>query len=133
HHRFGVDSLRAKGSIFVEELAEVPETDAPVIFSAHGGPKWVPAAAKARNLFHLDATCPLVSKAHKEAHQHYAHGRELVLIGHAGHPEIIGTMGQLPEGAVTLIETVEQARAFTPRDPQKLAYATPTTWSVDDT
>ena len=105
HNRFVVDSLRAKGAIFVEELDEVPETDAPVIFSAHGVPKWVPAAAKARNLFHLDATCPLVSKVHKEAHQHYAHGRELVLIGHAGHPEIIGTMGQLPEGAVTLIET----------------------------
>ncbi|HEX7073245.1 MAG TPA: 4-hydroxy-3-methylbut-2-enyl diphosphate reductase [Hyphomicrobiaceae bacterium] len=133
HNRFVVDSLRAKGAIFVEELDEVPETDAPVIFSAHGVPKWVPAAAKARNLFHLDATCPLVSKVHKEAHQHYAHGRELVLIGHAGHPEIIGTMGQLPEGAVTLIETVEQARAFTPRDPQKLAYATQTTLSVDDT
>ncbi len=133
HNRFVVDSLRAKGAIFVEELDEVPETDAPVIFSAHGVPKSVPAAAKARNLFHLDATCPLVSKVHKEAHQHYAHGRELVLIGHAGHPEIIGTMGQLPEGAVTLIETVEQARAFTPRDPQKLAYATQTTLSVDDT
>lgn len=133
HNRFVVDSLRAKGAIFVEELDEVPETDAPVIFSAHGVPKRVPAAAKARNLFHLDATCPLVSKVHKEAHQHYAHGRELVLIGHAGHPEIIGTMGQLPEGAVTLIETVEQAHAFTPRDPQKLAYATQTTLSVDDT
>lgn len=133
HNRFVVESLRAKGAIFVEELDEVPETDAPVIFSAHGVPKSVPAAAKARNLFHLDATCPLVSKVHKEAHQYHAQGRELVLIGHAGHPEIIGTMGQLPEGAVTLVETVEQARAFTPRNPEKLAYATQTTLSVDDT
>ena len=133
HNRFVVESLRAKGAVFVEELDEIPETDAPVIFSAHGVPKSVPAAAKGRKLFHLDATCPLVSKVHKEAHQHHAHGRELVLIGHAGHPEIIGTMGQLPEGAVTLIETVEQARTFTPRDPEKLAYATQTTLSVDDT
>jgi len=133
HNRFVVDSLRAKGAIFVEELDEIPDTDAPVIFSAHGVPKSVPAAAKARNLFYLDATCPLVSKVHKEVHNYYAHGRELVLIGHAGHPEIIGTMGQLPEGAVTLIETVEQARTFTPRNPDKLAYATQTTLSVDDT
>ena len=133
HNRFVVDSLRAKGAIFVEELDEIPDTDAPVIFSAHGVPKSVPAAAKARNLFYLDATCPLVSKVHKEVHNYYAHGRELVLIGHAGHPEIIGTMGQLPEGAVTLIETVEQARTFTPRNPDKLAYATRTTLSVDDT
>lgn len=133
HNRFVVESLRAKGAIFVEELDEIPDTNAPVIFSAHGVPKSVPAAAKARNLFHLDATCPLVSKVHKEAHQHYAHGRELVLIGHAGHPEIIGTMGQLPEGAVTLIETVEDARRFTPKDPEKLAYVTQTTLSVDDT
>lgn len=133
HNRFVVESLRAKGAIFVEELDEIPETDAPVIFSAHGVPKSVPVAAKARNLFHLDATCPLVSKVHKEAHQFHAQGRELVLIGHAGHPEIIGTMGQLPAGAVTLIETVEQARSFTPRDPEMLAYATQTTLSVDDT
>lgn len=133
HNRFVVESLRAKGAIFVEELDEVPDTEAPVIFSAHGVPKSVPAAAKARNLFHLDATCPLVSKVHKEAHQYHAQGRELVLIGHAGHPEIIGTMGQLPEGAVTLIETVEQARTFMPRNPEKLAYATQTTLSVDDT
>ncbi len=133
HNRFVVDSLRAKGAVFVEELDEVPETTAPVIFSAHGVPKSVPAAAKARNLFHLDATCPLVSKVHKEAHQHHALGRELVLIGHAGHPEIVGTMGQLPESAVTLVETVEDARTFTPRDPERLAYATQTTLSVDDT
>mgnify|MGYP001042078048 FL=1 len=133
HNRFVVDSLRAKGAIFVEELDEIPDTDAPVIFSAHGVPKSVPAAAKARNLFYLDATCPLVSKVHKEVHNYYAQGYDLVLIGHAGHPEIIGTMGQLPEGAVTLIETVEQARTFTPRNPEKLAYATQTTLSVDDT
>lgn len=133
HNRFVVESLRAKGAVFVEELDEVPQTTAPVIFSAHGVPKSVPAAAKARNLFHLDATCPLVSKVHKEAHQHHAQGRQLVLIGHAGHPEIIGTMGQLPEGSVTLIETVEDARSFEPRDPENLAFATQTTLSVDDT
>ena len=133
HNRFVVESLRAKGAVFVEELGEIPETDAPVIFSAHGVPKSVPAEAKARNLFHLDATCPLVSKVHKEAHQYHAQGRELVLIGHAGHPEIIGTMGQLPESAVKLVETVDDARAFQPRDPDKLAYATQTTLSVDDT
>lgn len=133
HNRFVVESLRAKGAVFVEELDEVPQTSAPVIFSAHGVPKSVPATAKARNLFYLDATCPLVSKVHKEAHQHHAQGRELVLIGHAGHPEIIGTMGQLPEGSVTLVETVDDARAFTPRDPENLAFATQTTLSVDDT
>ncbi|MCL4767954.1 MAG: 4-hydroxy-3-methylbut-2-enyl diphosphate reductase [Hyphomicrobiaceae bacterium] len=133
HNRFVVESLRAKGAIFVEELDEVPETGAPVIFSAHGVPRSVPAAAEARNLFHLDATCPLVSKVHKEAHQHYAQGRELILIGHAGHPEIIGTTGQLPAGAVRLIETAEDARSFEPADPRKLAYATQTTLSVDDT
>lgn len=133
HNRFVVDSLRLKGAVFVEELDEIPETEAPVIFSAHGVPKAVPAAAKARNLFHLDATCPLVSKVHKEAHHHFAQGREIVLVGHAGHPEIVGTMGQLPEGAVTLIETVEDAATFRPRDARRLSYATQTTLSVEDT
>ncbi|MGE8943090.1 4-hydroxy-3-methylbut-2-enyl diphosphate reductase [Leptospira interrogans] len=133
HNRFVVESLRAKGAIFVEELDEIPETDAPVIFSAHGVPKSVPAAAKARNMFQLDATCPLVSKVHREAHRHFEGGRQIVLIGHAGHPEIIGTMGQLPEGAVALIETIDDARVFVPHDPQMLAYATQTTLSVDDT
>jgi 4-hydroxy-3-methylbut-2-enyl diphosphate reductase len=133
HNRFVVDTLRAKGAIFVEELNEIPETDQPVIFSAHGVPKSVPAAAKNRNLFAIDATCPLVFKVHMEAARHHQEGREVVLIGHAGHPEVEGTMGQLPEGAVKLVETVAQARAFTPENPGNLAYATQTTLSVDDT
>jgi 4-hydroxy-3-methylbut-2-enyl diphosphate reductase len=133
HNRFVVDSLRAKGAIFVEELDQIPETDAPVVFSAHGVPKTVPEAARRRNMFFLDATCPLVSKVHKEAERHLERGREIVLVGHAGHPEVIGTMGQLPLGAVTLIETLADARAFTPRDPERLAYVTQTTLSVDDT
>jgi len=133
HNRFVVDSLRAKGAIFVDELDEIPETDAPVVFSAHGVPKRVPAEARRRNMFYLDATCPLVFKVHKEAERHFEAGREIVLIGHAGHPEVAGTMGQLPPGAVTLIETVADARSFTPRDPERLAYVTQTTLSVDDT
>jgi 4-hydroxy-3-methylbut-2-enyl diphosphate reductase len=133
HNRHVVESLKAKGAIFVEELDEIPETDAPVIFSAHGVPKSVPAAARARGLFHLDATCPLVSKVHAEARAHLAAGLEIVLIGHAGHPEVIGTLGQLPPGAATLIETVDDARRFEPRDPMRLAYTTQTTLSVDDT
>jgi 4-hydroxy-3-methylbut-2-enyl diphosphate reductase len=114
-------------------LDEIPDTDAPVVFSAHGVPKAVPEAAQARNLFFLDATCPLVSKVHVEAERQHAAGREILLVGHAGHPEVIGTTGQLPEGAVHLIETVEDARAFTPRDPNRLAVITQTTLSVDDT
>ena len=133
HNRHVVESLKAKGAIFVEELDEIPETDAPVIFSAHGVPKSVPAAARARNLFYVDATCPLVSKVHAEARAHYDEGLEIVLIGHAGHPEVIGTLGQLPPGAATLIETAEAAEHFTPRDPERLAYITQTTLSVDDT
>jgi 4-hydroxy-3-methylbut-2-en-1-yl diphosphate reductase len=133
HNRHVVDSLKAKGAIFVEELDEIPDTEAPVIFSAHGVPKSVPAAAKARNLFYLDATCPLVSKVHVEARAHYESGREIVLIGHAGHPEVVGTLGQLPKGAATLVETTADARRFAPRDPQRLAYITQTTLSVDDT
>jgi 4-hydroxy-3-methylbut-2-en-1-yl diphosphate reductase len=101
HNKFVVDGLRQKGAVFVEELDEVPETDAPVIFSAHGVPKSVPASAKARKLFYLDATCPLVSKVHVEAGRHFAQGLEILLIGHAGHPEVIGTMGQLPDDAVS--------------------------------
>jgi 4-hydroxy-3-methylbut-2-enyl diphosphate reductase len=128
-----VDSLRAKGAIFVDELDEIPETDAPVVFSAHGVPKAVPTEARRRNMFFLDATCPLVSKVHKEAERHFQSGREIVLIGHAGHPEVAGTMGQLPPGAVTLIETLADARAFAPRSPERLAYVTQTTLSVDDT
>lgn len=118
HNRFVVDSLRAKGAVFVEELDEIPDTDRPVIFSAHGVAKSVPAAAKARNMFVLDATCPLVFKVHFEAVRHHQAGHQVLLIGHAGHPEVIGTMGQLPEGAVELIETVEDAESFKPRDGQ---------------
>src|SRR5262250_1856143 len=105
HNRYVVESLKSKGAIFVEELDEIPDTDAPVVFSAHGVPKSVPEAARSRNLFHLDATCPLVSKVHVEAARHHADGREVLLIGHAGHPEVIGTIGQLPKGIVHLIET----------------------------
>jgi 4-hydroxy-3-methylbut-2-enyl diphosphate reductase len=133
HNRHVVDTLRSKGAIFVEELDEIPETDAPVIFSAHGVPKSVPAAARARRMFFLDATCPLVSKVHAEARDHYENGLEIVLIGHAGHPEVVGTLGQLPPGAATLIETSDDAERFLPRDPGRLAYITQTTLSVDDT
>jgi 4-hydroxy-3-methylbut-2-enyl diphosphate reductase len=132
HNRYVVDSLRAKGAIFVEELDEVPDTDAPVIFSAHGVPKSVPQQAANRNFMALDATCPLVTKVHREADIHYRRGREILLVGHAGHPEVIGTLGQLPSGAVQLIETPRDAATFTPRDPEKLAYLTQTTLSVDD-
>jgi 4-hydroxy-3-methylbut-2-enyl diphosphate reductase len=133
HNRHVVDTLKGKGAIFVEELDEIPETGAPVIFSAHGVPRSVPADAKARRLFYLDATCPLVSKVHAEARDHHDNGLEIVLIGHAGHPEVVGTLGQLPPGAAALIETAEDAGRFTPRDPRQLAYITQTTLSVDDT
>nr|WP_295383654.1 4-hydroxy-3-methylbut-2-enyl diphosphate reductase [Pseudoxanthomonas sp.] len=133
HNKYVVEGLKAKGAVFVEELDEIPETEAPVVFSAHGVPKSVPADAKARNMFFLDATCPLVSKVHVEASRHFEEGHEIVLIGHAGHPEVIGTMGQLPAGAVTLIETVDDANAFTPKNPETLAFVTQTTLSVDDT
>ena len=133
HNRYVVDSLKAKGAIFVKELSEIPPTTQPVIFSAHGVAKSVPAAAEQRNMFVLDATCPLVSKVHTEATRHHEKGRDIVLVGHRGHPEVIGTMGQLPEGAVTLIETAGEARAFEPATPEKLAYVTQTTLSIDDT
>jgi 4-hydroxy-3-methylbut-2-enyl diphosphate reductase len=133
HNKYVVDGLRDKGAVFVEELSEIPETDAPVVFSAHGVPKSVPADARSRNMFFLDATCPLVSKVHVEAQRHHAEGHEIVLIGHKGHPEVVGTMGQLPPGSISLIETVEDARAFLPRDPANLAFVTQTTLSVDDT
>lgn len=133
HNKYVVEGLRAKGAVFVEELSEIPETDAPVVFSAHGVPKSVPAEARTRNMFFLDATCPLVSKVHVEAQRHFAEGHEIVLIGHKGHPEVVGTMGQLPAGAITLIETVDDVAGFTPRDPQNLAFVTQTTLSVDDT
>lgn len=134
HNRYVVESLRAKGAIFVEELSEVPEgTKAPVIFSAHGVPKSVPDDAAKRNFFALDATCPLVTKVHREAEIHHKRGREIVLIGHAGHPEVIGTMGQLPAGAVNLIETLDDADRYAPRNAEQLAYVTQTTLSVQDT
>ena len=133
HNRYVVESLKAKGAVFVEELDEVPDTDQPVIFSAHGVAKAVPEAARARNLFQLDATCPLVTKVHREAEIHFRKGCEIVLIGHAGHPEVTGTMGQLPAGAVRLVETVEDARQLQPASPDRLAYITQTTLSVDDT
>jgi 4-hydroxy-3-methylbut-2-en-1-yl diphosphate reductase len=134
HNRFVVDGLRKKGAIFVEELSEVPpDTNAPVIFSAHGVPRSVPEEAARRNLFAFDATCPLVTKVHREVEIHHRRGREIVLIGHAGHPEVIGTVGQLPAGSVSLIETMADAQKFTPRDPNKLAYVTQTTLSVNDT
>ncbi len=132
HNRHVVERLEALGAVFVEELDDCPD-DRPVIFSAHGVPKSVPAAARRRQMIFVDATCPLVSKVHVEAERHFSAGREIVLIGHADHPEVIGTMGQLPPGAITLIETVADAGAFTPRDPAKLAFVTQTTLSVDDT
>lgn len=133
HNRYVVESLKAKGAVFVEELDEIPDTDQPVIFSAHGVPKSVPLAAKSRNLFSIDATCPLVFKVHTEASRHHAEGRKIVLIGHAGHPEVEGTTGQLPPGSVTLIETAADAESFEPEDTSNLAYVTQTTLSVDDT
>ena len=132
HNRHVVDRLRKMGAVFVEELDECPP-DRPVVFSAHGVPKSVPQEATRREMLYLDATCPLVSKVHVEAERHHAAGAEIVLIGHAGHPEVLGTMGQLPEGAVTLLETVGDALAFEPRDPSRVAFVTQTTLSVDDT
>ena len=132
HNRHVVERLERLGAVFVEELDQVP-TDRPVVFSAHGVPKSVPAEAERRAMIYVDATCPLVSKVHVESERLARIGREIVLIGHAGHPEVIGTMGQLPPGAISLIETLEDARAFTPRDPANLAFVTQTTLSVDDT
>lgn len=132
HNRHVVESLEAKGAVFVEELDEVPD-GATVIFSAHGVAKAVTVEAGRRRLFHLDATCPLVSKVHHEAGHHFAAGRQILLIGHAGHPEVEGTMGQLPEGAIILVETREQAETVAVRDPDNLAYVTQTTLSIDDT
>jgi len=132
HNRFVVEDLEAKGAVFVEELDQVPG-EAPVVFSAHGVPKAVPAEATRRSMNFLDATCPLVSKVHREAERQHADGRHILLIGHAGHPEVVGTMGQLPEGAVTLVETLDDVAGLAPEDPERLAYVTQTTLSVDDT
>ena len=147
HNKYVVESLKAKGAIFVEELDEIPDDGAPVIFSAHGVPKSVPQEAANREMFYIDATCPLVSKVHKEAEKRHEQGMQIILIGHAGHPEVVGTMGQLPEGAVLLVETVEDVAALRCsaddriiggsdnqiNDAAKLAYCTQTTLSVDDT
>ncbi len=132
HNKYVVDELRDKGAIFVEELDECP-LDRPVIFSAHGVPKSVPEAAAARQMLYVDATCPLVSKVHIEAERHHANGLQMVMIGHAGHPETIGTMGQLPPGEVLLVETPADVAGLSPRDAGRLAYITQTTLSVDDT
>jgi len=132
HNKHVVERLKALGAVFVEELDEAPD-DRPVVFSAHGVPKTVPSEARARNMLFLDATCPLVSKVHVEAQRHFDAGREIVLIGHAGHPEVVGTMGQLPDGAVRLIEHASDAEVFEPLDPMNVAFVTQTTLSVDDT
>ncbi|MDA9088513.1 4-hydroxy-3-methylbut-2-enyl diphosphate reductase [Amylibacter sp.] len=132
HNKYVVDDLRSKGAIFVETLEECP-SDRPVIFSAHGVPKSIPAEASARKMVFVDATCPLVSKVHIEAERHYSNGLQMVMIGHEGHPETIGTMGQLPKGEVLLVETPEDVTKITPRNIEKLAYITQTTLSVDDT
>ncbi|WP_138470519.1 4-hydroxy-3-methylbut-2-enyl diphosphate reductase [Poseidonocella sp. HB161398] len=132
HNRYVVDGLRAKGAVFVEELDECPD-DRPVVFSAHGVPKSVPAAAAKRQMLYVDATCPLVSKVHIEAERHAEEGLQIIMIGHEGHPETIGTMGQLPEGEVLLVQTVADVAGVAPRDPERLAFVTQTTLSVDDT
>ncbi|MBW4982578.1 4-hydroxy-3-methylbut-2-enyl diphosphate reductase [Mameliella sp. CS4] len=132
HNKYVVDDLRAKGAVFVEELEDCPD-DRPVIFSAHGVPKSVPAEAAKREMIYVDATCPLVSKVHIEAARHHENGLQMVMIGHAGHPETVGTMGQLPAGEVLLVETVEDVAHVEVRDPERLAFVTQTTLSVDDT
>lgn len=132
HNRHVVERLKGMGAVFVKELDECPD-DRPVVFSAHGVPKSVPATARSREMLFLDATCPLVSKVHVEAERHHAAGRHIILIGHAGHPEVVGTMGQLPPGAISLVETVSDAETFQRPGDQPLAYATQTTLSVDDT
>ncbi|WP_406647976.1 4-hydroxy-3-methylbut-2-enyl diphosphate reductase [Aliisedimentitalea scapharcae] len=132
HNKFVVDGLKAKGAIFVEELEDCPD-DRPVIFSAHGVPKTVPAEADRRNMVYVDATCPLVSKVHIEAQRHAEAGLQMIMIGHKGHPETVGTMGQLPEGEVLLVETAEDVATVPVRDPNRIAYVTQTTLSVDDT
>jgi 4-hydroxy-3-methylbut-2-en-1-yl diphosphate reductase len=138
HNKYVVESLKKKGAIFVEELAEIPDTDAPVIFSAHGVPKAVPAEAAERKMFAIDATCPLVTKVHREAELHHRRGHRVILVGHAGHPEVVGTLGQLPNGAVILVENLEDVHRLADQrgvelGAQPLAFVTQTTLSVDDT
>ena len=132
HNKFVVDELKSKGAIFIKEVNEAP-VDRPIIFSAHGVPKSVPLEAQRREMLYVDATCPLVSKVHIEADRHFENGLQIVMIGHAGHPETIGTMGQLPDGGVLLVENTEDVKNLTVRDPNKLAYVTQTTLSIDDT
>ncbi|MHB8284822.1 MAG: 4-hydroxy-3-methylbut-2-enyl diphosphate reductase [Caulobacteraceae bacterium] len=132
HNNHVVSRLKTLGAVFVEELYECPD-DRPVVFSAHGVPKATPAEARNRKMFYLDATCPLVSKVHLDAERHFEAGRQVVLVGHAGHPEVDGTLGQLPPGAIMLVETFEDAMSFEPRDPENLAFVTQTTLSMDDT
>jgi 4-hydroxy-3-methylbut-2-enyl diphosphate reductase len=133
HNKYVVEGLQRKGAIFVDELDEVPDAGAPVIFSAHGVPKGVEEEASARRLLAIDATCPLVTKVHRETQIHFKRGRHVILVGHAGHPEVIGTVGQLPPGAITLVETLADVAALAPQDADNLAYVTQTTLSVDDT
>jgi len=133
HNKYVVDGLRKKGAVFIKELHEVEDVSRPVIFSAHGVPKSVPADAAERRLHAIDATCPLVTKVHREAEIHHKRGRHIIMVGHAGHPEVVGTMGQLPAGAITLVETVEDVALLAPADPAALAFVTQTTLSVDDT
>ena len=133
HNRYVVDDLKRKGAVFVEELDEIPDTDAPVIFSAHGVPKSVPEAARQRNFFAIDATCPLVTKVHREAEIQHKRGRKILLVGHAGHPEVVGTIGQLPASSVLLVETIADVAALPDLDDTELAFVTQTTLSVDDT
>ena len=132
HNKYVVDELKSKGAIFIKEVNEAP-VDRPIIFSAHGVPKSVPLEAQRREMMYVDATCPLVSKVHIEADRHFENGLQIVMIGHAGHPETIGTMGQLPDGGVLLVENTEDVKNLTVRDPSKLAYVTQTTLSIDDT
>lgn len=133
HNKYVVDNLRNKGAIFVEELDEIPDDGRPVVFSAHGVPKSVPDEAHKREMFFIDATCPLVSKVHREAERHHKNGKQLILIGHTGHPEVIGTMGQLPDGSVILVETLDDVENLKVDDPDNLAWCSQTTLSVDDT
>jgi 4-hydroxy-3-methylbut-2-en-1-yl diphosphate reductase len=133
HNKYVVEGLKAKGAIFVEELDEIPDTTKPVIFSAHGVPKSIPEVAEKRHIFAIDATCPLVTKVHREAEFHHQRGRQVLLVGHAGHPEVVGTLGQLPKGSIFLVQTPEDIENFQPADEANLAYVTQTTLSIDDT
>jgi 4-hydroxy-3-methylbut-2-enyl diphosphate reductase len=133
HNKYVVEGLKAKGAVFVEELSEIPDTDKPVIFSAHGVPKSIPAEADRRNFLAIDATCPLVTKVHREAQSHYKRGRQVLLVGHAGHPEVVGTLGQLPPGSILLVQTPEDIDTLEVKDEANLAYVTQTTLSIDDT